>query len=96
MNILKAGDVVDPQHLQFQFTDPNGVRHQTTVYTGLLRVEHGTGGDLTPLEVQFPLVGLFGTPPGTSWWRLGRIRSCLRSPDWVSSRGCGARVRRRA
>ena len=37
-----------------------------------------------------------GTPPTTSSWPRARTRSCLRSPDCVSSRACGGRARRRA
>jgi hypothetical protein len=64
--VLLPKDVNNPQSLRFVATDPViGDARVVTIYTGLLNVGHFTGGDGGTIDIQFPLVGLFGTGTGT-------------------------------
>jgi hypothetical protein len=63
--IIPPDDVTNPQVMQYLFTDPGdpvGIVRRITVYTGILNVNHFTGGDLTPLDIEYPLIGIFPVP----------------------------------
>ena len=63
--LLLPSDVVNPQHLRMQYTDPwDGMNHLMTFYTGLLKVGHLSGRSAWELEVEFPLIAVVGPPFG--------------------------------